>query len=59
MGAIVGDEEKIKIDKFDGKDFDFWKMQIENYLYQKRLHLPLGGKKLEDMSQADGDLLDC
>ena len=28
---------KVKIEKFDGKDFSFWKIQIENYLYQKKL----------------------
>ena len=27
---------KIRIEKFDGSDFIFWKMQIEDFLYQKR-----------------------
>jgi len=26
-------EGKVKIEKFDGRDFSFWKMQIEDYLY--------------------------
>lgn len=26
-------ERKVKINKIDGKDFRFWKMQIEDYLY--------------------------
>ena len=29
------------IEKFDGTDFGFWRMQIEDYLYGKKLHLPL------------------
>ena len=33
-------------------------MQIEDYLYQKKLHEPLSGKKPEKMEQADWDLLD-
>ena len=30
------DEVKVKIEKFNGEDFGFWKMQIEDYLYQKK-----------------------
>ncbi|GJX37099.1 hypothetical protein Tco_0250402 [Tanacetum coccineum] len=37
----MAEDDKIKIDKFDGHDFGFWKMQIEDYLYQKKLHEPL------------------
>lgn len=33
-------DEKVMIDKFDGHDFGFWKIQIEDYLYQKNLHEP-------------------
>ena len=29
-----------RIEKFDGTDFGFWRMQIEDYLYRKKLHLP-------------------
>ncbi|GJX02910.1 putative RNA-directed DNA polymerase [Tanacetum coccineum] len=36
----MAEDGKIKIDKFDGHDFGFWKMQIEDYLYQKKLHEP-------------------
>ena len=49
---MIGDEGKVKIDKFDGKAFGFWKMQMEDYLDQKRLYLSHGGKKPKDMSQA-------
>ena len=57
VGAMA-EEGKVRIEKFDGKDFRFWKMQIEDYLYQKKLHEPLSGKKPEKMEQADWDLLD-
>jgi len=33
MGAMALEEGKVKIEKFDGRDFSFWKMQIEDYLY--------------------------
>ena len=45
------------IDKFDGTDFAFWRMQIEDYLYGRKLHEPLSPKQ-EEMKQADWNLLD-
>ena len=36
---MASEEGKVKIDKFNGKDFGFWKMQIEDYLYQKKITL--------------------
>ncbi|KAI6675533.1 hypothetical protein NL676_003439 [Syzygium grande] len=47
----------MKIDRFDGKDFGFWKMQIEDHLYQMKLHLPLFGEKPETMKKTDWELL--
>ncbi|RVW41165.1 Retrovirus-related Pol polyprotein from transposon TNT 1-94 [Vitis vinifera] len=32
------------IEKFDGTDFAYWRMQIEDYLYGRKLHLPLLGQ---------------
>ena len=50
---MTGEEGKmLGIEKFDGTDFGYWKMQIENYLYGKKLHLPLLGKKLDKMEDA-------
>jgi len=51
------EEGKVRIEKFDGSDFGFWKMQIEDYLYQKKLYLPLTGQKPTDMEQAEWYLL--
>ena len=47
-----------QIDKFDGSDFGYWKMQVEDYLYQKSLYQPLTGAKPEAMSAADWAVLD-
>jgi len=55
---MASEEGKVKIDKFNGKDFGFWKMQIEDYLYQKKMHLPLSGEKPEKMTKEEWDLLD-
>ena len=37
------------IEKFDGTDFAYWRMQIEDYLYGRKLHLPLLETKPESM----------
>ncbi|PHU21110.1 hypothetical protein BC332_12261 [Capsicum chinense] len=49
---------KLGIEKFDGFDFGFWKMQIEDYLYQKDLHEPLTGVKSESMKEEEWKLKD-
>ena len=41
---------KIEIEKFDESNFSSWEMQIEDYLYQKDLHEPLLGVKLDTMT---------
>ena len=38
-----------RIEKFDSTDFTYWRMQIEDYLYGRKLHLPLLGTKPEAM----------
>ncbi|KAL5550003.1 hypothetical protein UlMin_000179 [Ulmus minor] len=55
---MAADEGKVKIEKFDGADFGFWTMQIEDYLYQKKLYQPLLGKQPEGMKDEDWALLD-
>ena len=54
------EEMKMWINLFDGSNFGFWKMQIEDLLYQKDLYLPLGGveRKSEKMSDEDLSVLD-
>eukprot|EP00253_Pinus_taeda_P035829 PITA_35829 len=38
------EDGKSRVEKFNGQSFLLWKMQMEDYLYQKDLYLPLGGK---------------
>ncbi|KAL6332859.1 hypothetical protein AAG906_017124 [Vitis piasezkii] len=45
------------IEKFDGTDFAYWRMQIEDYLYGRKLHLPLLGTKPESMKVRNGRFL--
>ena len=55
---MAGEEGKGSgIEKFDGTDFAYWRMQIEDYLYGKKLHLPLLGTKPETMKDEDQNLL--
>ena len=49
--SLKMDSLKLGIEKFNGSDFNFWKMQIEDYLYQKDLHEPLTGVKPESMTE--------
>jgi hypothetical protein len=48
VGAM-SEDGKFRVEKFNGQNYQLWKMQMEDYLYQKDLFLPLGGiaKKLQ------------
>ena len=46
------------IEKFNGTDFANWRMQIEDYLYERKLHLPLLGTKPEAMKAEEWAFLD-
>ena len=57
--AMAREEGKgSRIEKFDEIDFAYWRMQIEDYFYGKKLHLPLLGTKPETMKDEDWNLLD-
>ena len=47
-----------RIEKIDGTDFAYWRMQIEDYLYGRKLHMPLLGTKPEVMKTEEWALLD-
>ena len=51
-------EKASEIEKFNGTDFEFRRMQIEDYLYGKKLHLLLLGEKPETMKDDEWTLLD-
>jgi hypothetical protein len=59
VGAMVEDG-KFRVEKFNGQNYQLWKMQMEYYLYQKDLFLPLGGieKKLMTMKDEEWEVLD-
>ena len=46
------------IENFDGTDFAYWRIQIEDYLYGRKLHLPLLGTKPEAMKVEEWALPD-
>ncbi|KAK3021867.1 LOW QUALITY PROTEIN: hypothetical protein RJ639_047789 [Escallonia herrerae] len=54
----MAEEGKGKIEKFNGMNFQWWKMQVEDYLYQKDLYLPLVGEKPEAMNASEWAILD-
>jgi hypothetical protein len=46
VGAMTGvDGKASRIETFDGTDFGYWKMLIEDYLYGKKLQFPFFAKK--------------
>ena len=47
-----------RIEKFNGTNVGFWRMQIEDYLYGKKLHLPFLGEKPATMKDDEWTLLD-
>ena len=56
----MADEGKLRVDRFNGQNFQLWKMQMEDYLYQKDLWKLLEGKAKNQgsMSNDEWDLLE-
>jgi len=59
MGAMA-EEGKFRVEKFNGQNYQLWKMQMEDYLYQKDIYLPLNrkAKNLASMKDEEWDILD-
>jgi hypothetical protein len=59
VGAMMEDE-KFRVKKFNGQNYQLWKIQMEDYLYQKDLFLPLGrvSKKSTAMKDEEWEILD-
>lgn len=49
---MIGEDVKIGIEKFNRTNFGYWRIQIDDYLYGKSLHLPLE-KKSKSMDDTD------
>ena len=47
------EEGNFRVEKFNGQNYQLWKMQMEDYLYQKYLYLPLGGKEKQPTAMKD------
>jgi hypothetical protein len=56
----MAEDGKFRVEKFNGQKYQLWKMQMEDYLYQKDLFLPLGGisKKSKTMKDEEWEVLD-
>ena len=54
VGAMAEDG-KFRVEKFNGQNFPLWKMQMEYYLYQKNLYLPLSGKTKKSVAMTDAE----
>ena len=47
------EDGKLRVEKFNGQKFPLWKMQMEDYLYQKDLYLPLSRKTKKPVAMTD------
>ena len=58
MGETTEDG-KFRVEKFNGQNYQLWKMQMEDYLYQNDLFLPLSGvaKKPVVMKDEEWEIL--
>jgi hypothetical protein len=56
----MSEDEKFRVEKFNVQNYQLWKMQMEYYLYQKDLFLPLGriAKKSMAMKDKEWEILD-
>ena len=55
---VMAEDGKITIEKFNGKDFSWWKMQVEDLLVQKELDVVLSGERPESIKSDDWETLD-
>ena len=49
------EDGKFKVEKFNDQNYQLWKMQMEDYLHQKDLFLPLGEKAKKSTSMQDDE----
>jgi hypothetical protein len=56
----MSEDGKFRVEKFNGQNYQLWKMQMEDYLYQKDLFLPLSrvAKKPTAMKDEEWEILD-
>ena len=49
----MAEEGKFRVEKFNGQNYHLWKMKMEEYMYQKELYMPLGGKAKQTTTMKD------
>ena len=49
----MANDGKFRVEKINGQNYQLWKMQTEDYLYQEDLYLPLSGKTKKPTSMTD------
>ena len=49
----MAEDGRFRVEKFNNQNYSFWKMQMEYYLYQKDLYLPLSEKTKKSSSMID------
>jgi hypothetical protein len=56
----MSEDGKFRVEKFNGQNYQLWKMKMEENLYQKDLFLPLSGvaKKPAAMKDEEWEILD-
>jgi hypothetical protein len=56
----MAEDGKFRVEKFNIQNYHLWKMQMEDYLYQEDLFLPLGGieNKPTAMKDKEWEVLD-
>ena len=56
----MSEDGRFRVEKFNGQNYQPWKMQMEDYLYQRDLYQPLSGKakKLTSMVDTEWEVLD-
>jgi len=52
VGAMAEDG-RFRVKKFNSQNYQLWKMQMEDYLYQRDLYLPLSRKTKKPTSMID------
>ena len=51
----MAEDGKFRVKKFNSQNFLLWKMQMEDYLYQKDQYLPLSWKTKKSVAMTDAE----
>ena len=51
----MAEDGKFRVEKFNGQNFPLWKMQMEDYLYQKDMYLTLRRKTKNPTTMTDAE----